>query len=158
MKKEKICLSVCVLILVFIIAMPASVVCAEMFLMIQGVRGESTDKDHDGWIDVLSFSGSLTRPGSGVKGTSPSRGTVSMGDISVTKEIDKASPKLNDALSKGTHFPEIELEMRAATGGSGQSIIYTLKDVVIGSIAKSGKNEIVRFRFKSGTYAVLLSK
>jgi type VI secretion system Hcp family effector len=81
-----------------------------------------------------------------------------MGDISVTKQIDKASPKLNEALCKGTHFPEIEIEVRATTGGSGQSIIYTLKDVIIGSIVKSGNNEIVRFRFKSGTYAVLLSK
>jgi len=158
MKKDTICLSVCVLFLVFIIAMPASVLCADMFLKIAGVRGESRDADHGGWIDVLSYRGSLTPPGSGVKGTSPSRGKVSMGDIAVTKEIDKASPKLNDALSTGTHFPEIELEIRATTGGSGQSIIYTLKDVVIGSIAKSGKNEIVRFRFKSGTYAVLLSK
>jgi type VI secretion system secreted protein Hcp len=157
MNKEKIFLSVFVLILAFIITLPAGVVCAGTFLKITGVEGESTDKDHGGWIDVLSYSGSLTRSGSGVKGTSPSRGKVSMGDISVTKEIDKASPKLNDALSTGTHFPEIELEMRATTG-SGQSTIYTLKDVVIGSIAKSGKNEIVTFRFKSGTYAVLLSK
>jgi type VI secretion system secreted protein Hcp len=157
MKKDTICLSVCVLILVFIIAMPASVLCADMFLKIAGVRGESRDADHGGWIDVLSYSSSLIQPGSATKGTSRSRGDVSMGDITVTKQIDKASPKLNEALCKGTHFPEVELEM-IATAGSGQSTIYTLKDVVIKSIAKSGKNEIVRFTFKSGTYAVLLSK
>lgn len=145
------------LILAFIITVPAGVVCAVTFVKITGVEGESTDKDHGGWIDVLSYSGSLAQSGSAVTGTSRSRGTVSMGDISVTKQIDKASPQLNEALCKGTHFPEIELEMRATTG-SGQSIIYTLKDVVISSIAKSGKNEIVRFTFKSGTYAVLLSK
>jgi type VI secretion system Hcp family effector len=158
MKKEKICLSVFVMILAFIITLPAGVVCAGTFVKITGVEGESTDKDHDGWIDVLSYSGSLAQTGSAVTGTSRSRGTVPMGDISVTKELDKATPKLNEALCKGTHFPEIEIEVRATTGGSGQSIIYTLKDVIIGSIVKSGNNEIVRFRFKSGTYAVLLSK
>jgi len=156
-KKEKICLSMCVLILVFIIALPASIVSAEMFLKIEGVRGEATDKDHRDWIDVLSSSGGLTRPGSGVTGTSRSQGTVSMGEITVTKQIDKASPKLNEALCKGTHIPEIKIEM-TGTAGSGQSTIYTLKDVVISSIAKSGNNEIVRFRFKSGNYAVMLSK
>jgi type VI secretion system secreted protein Hcp len=157
MKKEKICLSMCVLILVFIIALPASIVSAEMFLKVEGVRGESRDANHGGWIDVLSYSGSLTQPGSGVIGTSRSRGTVSMGEINVTKQIDKASPKLNEALCTGTHIPEIRIEMTGTTG-SGQSIIYTLKDVVISSIAKSGNNEIVRFRFKSGNYAVMLSK
>ena len=145
------------LILVFIIALPVSIVSAETFLKIEGVRGESTDNDHMDWIDVLSSSGSLTRPRSGVTGTSRSRGTVSMGEITVTKQIDKASPKLNEALCEGTHIPEIKIEM-TGTAGSGQSTIYTLKDVVISSIAKSGKNEIVRFRFKSGNYAVKLSK
>lgn len=77
-----------------------------------------------------------------------------MGDITVTKVIDKATPKLNEALCTGTHIPEVQIEVR----GSGQSTIYTLKDVVIKSIAKSGKNEIVKFHFKSGNYAALLSK
>jgi len=148
---------VCVLILVFIIALPASVLCADMFLKIAGVRGESSDADHGGWIDVVSYRSSLIQRSSTATRTSRRRGTLPMGDITVTKQIDKASPKLNEALCKGTHFPEVKLEM-TATAGSGQSTIYTLKDVVIGSIAKSGKNEVVKFRFKSGTYAVLLSK
>jgi type VI secretion system secreted protein Hcp len=158
MNKEKICLSVCVLILVLIIAIPTSVLCADMFLKIPGIQGESRDAAHGGWIDVLSYSSSLIHPGSTATGTSRSRGTVSMGDITVTKQIDKASPKLNNALCTGEHIPEIEIVVITTTGSSGQSTIYTLKDVAIKSIAKSGKNEIVRFTFKSGTYAVQLSK
>jgi type VI secretion system Hcp family effector len=154
MKTEKICVFVCVLMLVFIMALLAGVVCAGTFLKVTGVEGESRDSEHEGWIDVLSYSGSLIQPGSAITGTSRSRGSVSMGDITVTKVIDKATPKLNEALLRGTILPKVELERR----DSGKSTIYTLKDVIIASITKSGSNEIVRFRFKSGTYAVLLSK
>jgi len=147
----------CVLILVFIIALPASIVSAKMFLKIEGVPGESQDQDHRNEIEILSCTGSLPRLGPGVTGTSRSQGTVSMGDITVTKKIDMASPKLNEALCKRTYVPEIKIEMTGAAG-SGQSIIYTLKHVVITSIVKSGNNEIVRFRFNSGNYAVMLSK
>jgi type VI secretion system Hcp family effector len=154
MKKEKICLAVCVLILAFIIALPGGVACAATFLQIKGIEGESTDKDHERWIDVLSYSSSVVQSSSGTASSGRSRGSVAMGDISITKQIDKATPKLYKAMATGTHFAEIEIVVR----DSGQSTIYKLKDVAIASITKSGGNEIVKFRFKSGNYAVLLSK
>lgn len=154
MKIDKTCVLVCVLTLVFIITLTEGFAYAGTFLKIAGVEGESTDKDHDGWIDVLSYSSSSIQPRSAVTGTSRDQGSVSMSDFTVTKELDKATPKLNEALAKGTIIPKVELEL----SGSRQSTIYTLKDVVVSSITKSGSKEIVRFRFKSGTYEVLLKK
>lgn len=96
----------CVLILVFI-ALPAGAVCAATFLKIEGVEGESTDKDHDRWIDVLSYRSGAVPSSSGATGSGRSRGSVAMGDISITKQIDKATPKLYKAMATGTHFSEI---------------------------------------------------
>ena len=154
MKTDKIGVLACALTLVFIITLTAGFACAATFLKISGVDGESTDKDHDGWIDVLSYSGSSIQPSSSVTGTSRDRGSVSMSDFTITKELDKATPKLNEALLKGETIPRIELEVT----GSGQSTIYTLIDVVVTSITKSGNKETVKFSFKSGTYEVLLKK
>lgn len=156
MKIDKTCVLVCVLTLVFIITLTEGFAYAGTFLKIAGVEGESTDKNHEGWIDVLSYSSSSIQPRSAVTGTSRDQGSVSMSDFTVTKELDKATPKLNEALAKGTIIPKVELELELS--GSRQSTIYTLKDVVVSSITKSGSKEIVRFRFKSGTYEVLLKK
>lgn len=134
--------------------MPGGAVCAATFLQIKGIEGESTDKDHERWIDVLSYRSGAVPSSSGATGSGRSRGSIAMGDISITKQIDKATPKLYKAIATGTHFSEIQIVVR----GSGQSTIYTLKDVVIALITKSGSNEIVTFRFRSGNYAVLLSK
>lgn len=155
MKKEKICLALSVLILVFVIALPAGVVCAATFLKIEGVEGESTDKDHERWIDVLSYSSSMVQSLSeATAGPGRSRGSVAVEDISITKQIDKATPNLYKAMATGTHFSEVQIVVR----NPGQSTTFTLKDVVITSIRKSGSNETVTFSFKSGNYAVLLSK
>jgi len=64
-----------------------------MYLQIQGVKGESFDKDHEGWIDILSYSGSLMHSASATAGRGCNRGAVSMGDITLTKQIDKAAPQ-----------------------------------------------------------------
>ena len=66
-----------------------------MYLKIGDIEGESTDQAHEGWIDVLSVSQSVTQPSSAL--ASSGRRTsqrVIMQDFSVVKAIDKATPKL----------------------------------------------------------------
>jgi type VI secretion system secreted protein Hcp len=123
-----------VICLTFCLVMPATVHSAS-FLKIQGVEGESTDKDHDRWIDVLSYS-------SGIVASSMATGTqgrAGMGNISITKVIDKATPELQIKAVSGEHIPEVQLEV-ATPDGRG-SIIYTMKDVAISSISILGKPE-----------------
>lgn len=58
--------------------------------------------------------------------------------LTIVKEVDKASPKLMEACTKGTHLGDIEVWSR--DGGRG-TLRYTLQDAIISSYAISGPSE-----------------
>ena len=62
-------------------------------------------------------------------------GKVSVHDLSITKEVDKASPKLSLACATGTHFKKVTITLRKA----GKTYLtYNLTDVLISSVQVSG--------------------
>ena len=62
-------------------------------------------------------------------------GKVGVHDISITKEVDKASPKLSLACADGTHFKKVTITLRKA----GKTYLtYNLTDVLISSVQISG--------------------
>ncbi len=74
---------------------------AAIYVKFDGIDGESTDENHDKWIEVLSWShdrGAVDR--SDNIGSSGMDGVAST-SIVLTKELDKASPKLAEMLSTG---------------------------------------------------------
>ena len=67
----------------------------DAFLKIDGIDGESTDKKHKNWIEILSYSHGMSQPSSIASGTGGlTAERVSMSDFSVMKVLDKASPTL----------------------------------------------------------------
>lgn len=72
-----------------------------------GIDGESTDKDHKDWIDILAFNKSITVPPS----SSTRPGAPQASDLSLSKYIDKASPQLALYCCTGQHIPEVTLEL-----------------------------------------------
>ena len=68
------------------------------YIKIGDIEGESTDKNHAGWINVLTVSQSLSRPmQSGISGSTRQRASVTCGDVIITKEMDASTPKLIQA-------------------------------------------------------------
>ncbi len=63
------------------------------FLKIEGVEGESNSEQHRDEIDVLSFSWGVSNPAA-LTGHGGGGGEVNIDTLVVTKEVDKASPKL----------------------------------------------------------------
>ncbi len=116
---------------------------AGMFVRFDGVDGESQNKDHIGWCNALSFSQGQSLP-TGSAGA-PQRGNVVFEDIVVVKELDKASPKLAEAVCKGTVFPKVEIHLTYADAGNVTYYAYELKNVQIVSyrIGGSGYSEHV---------------
>lgn len=88
----------------------------DIFLKIEGVKGEARDKDHKDQIDVLAWSwgGSNSATMSMGGGGGSGKGTVQ--DMNVTKWYDKSSPYLMKHLLEGEHFPTAELIVRKAGG------------------------------------------
>ena len=80
------------------------------FLKLGDIPGESADTDHKEWIIIESMSQGITR-GAGLTGQSRRRGSVVLEDLTCTKELDKSSPKLAEAVCTGLVIPVIEIEL-----------------------------------------------
>jgi type VI secretion system secreted protein Hcp len=119
----------------------------DMYMKIgAGIDGESTDDAHTDWIEISSYNHGVTQPVSDASFTGGmTGGRADFQDISITKVLDKATPLLNIACCKGTHIPEITLELCLATGDKHVFMAYTFTDSVITSVsagASSGAMEI----------------
>ena len=66
----------------------------DMFIKIDGIKGESADDKHKEEIDVLSWSWGMSQSGSAHMGGGAGAGKVNVNDLSFTKYIDVASPDL----------------------------------------------------------------
>jgi len=112
----------------------------DMFLYIEGLPGESTDDDHDNWIDVLSYSWGVSQPSAGSmsSGTSRSSERSLHLDFTVTKMLDKTSPKLALYCSNGQHITEAILVIRRADEAGTQIMQYRMTDLVISSVFVNG--------------------
>jgi type VI secretion system secreted protein Hcp len=87
------------------------VVAQNYFIKFEGIDSESNNNTHRGWSDVASFNQEL---GSNLNMTAIARTrvTTSLGKtISIVKKIDKSSPKIMEALTKGRIIPLVEIEI-----------------------------------------------
>ena len=86
----------------------------DMFMVIDGIKGESKDKAYKEAIDVLAWSWGLSNSGSFHTGGGGGSGKVNVQDLSFTKYVDKASPILMLYCSNGDHFASAKLIVRKA--------------------------------------------
>jgi len=113
------------------------------YIKFDGVDGEAKDKDHSNWSDLLTFSQGIIQPGSAATGPTRRRGDVILEDISVTKELDKASPKIAESVCKGKVFPKVEIHLTASYTDAGRVTYYAyeLKNVLVTSYNISGSSQ-----------------
>src|SRR5579859_96405 len=105
----------------------------DAFLKIDGVPGESTDDKHKDWIEVLSFNGGMTQPSSATASSAGGGTTerVNFHDFSVTKVLDKASPKLYEICANGKHIKSVTLELCRAGGDKLKYMEVKMEEVII---------------------------
>lgn len=125
----------------------------DMFLQIEGIKGDSTDDAHKEWIEVESYSTGVTQTGGGASSAAGAHtgGRCDHADFAVTKFLDKASPTLAVYASSGKAIPTITFELCRAMGEKTVFMKYTLKDSVVSSIQTSGgggvPTETIAFRY-----------
>ena len=124
---------------------------SDYYLKIDGIDGESTTKDHDKEIQVMSWSFGASNPttvGSGGMGA----GKVHMQDFHFTKMVDKASPMLFKALATGQHIKKatVTVSKPSSDGKSVLFMTYTFEDVMVSSWQNSADPliEEVSFTFQ----------
>ena len=112
----------------------------DSFLKIDGIPGESTDDKHKDWIEILSYSHGLTQPSSATA-SSVGGGTterVNHDDLSVTKLLDKSSPKLYELCCTGKHIPKVSLELCRAGGDKLKYMEVVMEQVIISAAIPAG--------------------
>ncbi len=111
----------------------------DAFLKLDGIDGESQDKEHKGEIDILSWAWGGASTGSFNLGGGGASGKASFSDLTLTKYYDKASPNLMAKLADGTHIKEATLFARKAGGSSAiEFLTIKLSDVIITSVNFGG--------------------
>jgi type VI secretion system secreted protein Hcp len=97
----------------------------DMFLKLDGIKGESQDVKHKDEIDLLSWSWGINNP---------ARGPARVSDVVVVKHIDVASPSLFDAVCSGDALAQGQIVVRKA-GDKGEDFIkITMEEVFISSV------------------------
>lgn len=110
----------------------------DMFLEIDGIKGESRDSKRKENIDVLAWSWGLSQSGSAHLGDGSGAGKVNVQDISFTKYIDSASADLLFASASGKHLKSAKLVVRKAGTDPLEYLTITLENLIVSSISTGG--------------------
>ncbi len=113
------------------------------YIKFDGVDGEAKEKSHKKWSSIVAFTQGLHRPGGESDGSTRRRGEVVMDDILVSKKLDKASPKIAEAVLKGKVFPKVEIHLTSTYADAGRTTYYAyeLKNVLVTSYDISHGNK-----------------
>ena len=112
----------------------------QFYCKVDGIPGESSDDKHKDYFEVLSFSHGVSQGSSGsVSGSGGhADGRASHDSFTVTKHLDKASPKLTYACAKGDHIKEVLIECWRHVGENSKYMEYKLTDAIVRSIHPTG--------------------
>jgi type VI secretion system secreted protein Hcp len=113
----------------------------DVYLQIDGIKGESTDDKHKDWIECSSVNWGIMQPKSATASTGGGHTAerAELADITFTKHADLSSPILMQTCATGRTIPRAKLEFMRADG-NGQCIKYfeiELENVLIGHISPS---------------------
>lgn len=110
----------------------------DVYLQIDGIKGESSDDRHKDWIECTSAVCSVTQPKSATTSTGGGHTAerCEHGDVVISKLADLASPLLLQNCSTGKTIPKAKLEFMRADG-QGERVKYfeiELENVLIGAV------------------------
>lgn len=114
---------------------------AQGYIKFDGIDGEASEPMHKGWSDIAFFSVDMNNAVSATSAAGGrATGKTSFGDLMITKNIDKSSPKLMEFLVTGKYIPKVDLHLvkKGRDGKSNVYLRYELKNVLITSYQVSG--------------------
>jgi type VI secretion system secreted protein Hcp len=110
----------------------------DMFLELDGVKGESVDKAHKDKIDILAWSWGLSNSGTFHHGSGGGAGKASFNDITITKYIDAASPNIMLFCANGKHFAKGKIIVRKAGEKPLEYLVIEFDKVLVASYTTGG--------------------
>lgn len=102
------------------------------FVKFGDFEGEATDSKHKGWSIIHSLSAPLTRATGGFEQSERGGGATAVGQITVVKDLDSATVKIQKACVSGQKLPKVKIELCTMTGGATQPYLsYELEDAIV---------------------------
>lgn len=110
----------------------------DVYLQIEGIKGESADSAHQGWIEITSVHWGVTQPRSASVSTAGGHSAERCEHraLMLSKMADLASPILMQHCSMGKTIPKAKIEFMRADG-DGKPVRYyevELENVMIANI------------------------
>jgi type VI secretion system secreted protein Hcp len=105
----------------------------DMFLELDGVKGESVDKVHKGKIDIVSWQWGLANGGTFHNGSGGGAGKASFSDITIAKYVDAASPSIMLFCASGKHFGKGKIIVRKAGESPLEYLLIELEKALVTS-------------------------
>lgn len=107
------------------------------YLKLGDIKGESKDKNHAGWSELVSWGTDFRSPATG--------GNLKLGNFVVVKEMDAASPKLAEHVCSGSPLNQARLQF--VDSSDTRKVVYEVRlfDVTLigssnGAEANAGTN------------------
>jgi type VI secretion system secreted protein Hcp len=115
----------------------------ELHLNLGSIQGESESSLHSQEIQINSFSWGATNSAIRSAAGSTKGGKPTVSEITVTKDLDKATPQLFNALVGSTLIKTATISMSKSTGGGKPEdhLVITLTGVYITSIQMTSSKE-----------------
>jgi type VI secretion system secreted protein Hcp len=110
----------------------------DMFLKVDGIKGEAPDDKHKDEIEVLSYSFGVSQSGTSSYGGGAGAGKASFQDFSFTHKEDVASPILFLRCATGEHIPSATFVARKAGGDKQEYLTIKLTDILVTNVSKGG--------------------
>jgi type VI secretion system secreted protein Hcp len=103
------------------------------FMKLGDIKGSATDEDHKDWIIIENTSSAIMRSiRDGAKDQQRTQGETVLADVVVVRQMDKSTPKLQEACANGTFLKEVEIDF-CTTIKNKEEPYYQIKlsDVII---------------------------
>lgn len=110
----------------------------DVFLKLDGIKGEAQDEKHKDEIDILAWSWGMAQSGTTHMGSGSGSGKVSVQDLNLTKYVDKSSPTLAQHSCSGKHIAKGLLTVRKAGDKPLEYIKLDLEDIIVTHVSMGG--------------------
>lgn len=110
----------------------------DIFIKLEGIKGESRDDKYKDEIDVLAWSWGASQSGTTHMGGGSGAGKVAVQDLSITKYIDKSSPTLFQHCCSGKHIKKGKLIVRKAGDKPLEYLTVELEDIIVTHVSLGG--------------------
>jgi len=111
----------------------------DMFLKLDGIKGESLDSKHKDEIHVESFSWGMSQTGAHGTGGGGGAGKVAVHDIAITKYLDKSTTDLMLHCANGKHIKDGLITVRKAGENPLEYLKIKLNDILISGVQHAGQ-------------------